>query len=456
MSPDRRTLPTMGLLDITRDAVLAAMAECDAMGRETFLLRYGFHRSRAYHVIHEGRPYDSKAIAGVAHRHAVGRVLTAREFSGGVQTVVPRLRALGFTVEPPGLHQLTKEPTDAHSRLVLIAPSFGSSASRTRAAATLDRKISFLDSGVKQRLRADELEALLQLHPDGLARFWGATAIHDSKFARLTAGDHVLFTGANLLQATGKVGCLLKNPELADLLWTPDPKNGSWSTLYTVLDFERVRGLGYDELRVMAGYGPGDRFQDTRVPSAEVAAALITGLGLDSVDTDEEDELAGQVLADALNHVGERVFEAEGHHTETSEYYRDAALVTLRRSEARLVARYRQSLPDGQGKRLRLAVGWTDLYHTESADLIEAKRSAAHRFVRDALGQLLDYAAHASHPINCLTALFPSAPTPQDIRLLHTYGIDCLFWEGDDRFTRRKAPEVARQRIQAAWSSVTE
>ena len=59
-------------------------------------------------------------------------------------------------------------------------------------------------------------------------------------------------------------------------------------------------------------------------------------------------------------------------------------MVTLHRVEARFVARYRQTLPNGQDKRLRLAVDWTDLYIVEDADLIEAKRSAAHRYVRDA------------------------------------------------------------------------
>lgn len=46
------------------------------------------------------------------------------------------------------------------------------------------------------------------------------------------------------------------------------------------------------------------------------------------------------------------------------------------------MARYRQTLPAAQTKRLRLAVGWTDLYVIDKADLIEAKRSAGHRYVR--------------------------------------------------------------------------
>lgn len=81
-------------------------------------------------------------------------------------------------------------------------------------------------------------------------------------------------------------------------------------------------------------------------------------------------------------------------------------------------------------KALRLDVGRTDLYVIDESDLIEAKVSAGHRYVRQALGQMLDYAAHCPLPISRLTALFPEAPEQGDVRLLHIYGIDCLYWAG--------------------------
>jgi hypothetical protein len=88
------------------------------------------------------------------------------------------------------------------------------------------------------------------------------------------------------------------------------------------------------------------------------------------------------------------VVDAEASNTDSTQYQREAGTVIVQRQESRFVARYRQTLPDTQAKRLRLTVGWTDLYLVETADLIEAKRSAGHRYVREALGQLLDYAAH--------------------------------------------------------------
>jgi hypothetical protein len=111
------------------------------------------------------------------------------------------------------------------------------------------------------------------------------------------------------------------------------------------------------------------------------------------------------------------------------------------------------SVPGVENKRLKLASGWSDLYLVETADLIEAKASAEHLYVRQALGQLLDYAAHATQPISLLTALFPTVPAPSDVRLLHLYGIDCLYWAGGDDFPRLEAPAEARNRIRSAWSA---
>jgi hypothetical protein len=56
------------------------------------------------------------------------------------------------------------------------------------------------------------------------------------------------------------------------------------------------------------------------------------------------------------------VADAEASHIGSSGYEREAGTVTLRRAETRLVSRYLRTLPDEQAKRLRLVVGWNDLY----------------------------------------------------------------------------------------------
>ena len=48
-------------------AVNKAMDEFDQIGRDAFLRKYGFGRSRNYFVERNGILYDSKAIVGVAH-----------------------------------------------------------------------------------------------------------------------------------------------------------------------------------------------------------------------------------------------------------------------------------------------------------------------------------------------------------------------------------------------------
>ncbi|WP_323182365.1 MULTISPECIES: hypothetical protein [unclassified Streptomyces] len=53
--------------DITRAGILRAIAEHDEVGQETFRATYGYHAAITYLLVHEGREYDSKAIAGVAH-----------------------------------------------------------------------------------------------------------------------------------------------------------------------------------------------------------------------------------------------------------------------------------------------------------------------------------------------------------------------------------------------------
>jgi hypothetical protein len=92
----------MSLADLTsREAVLSAISECDSLGRDAFLKKHGFGQARSYFLVHGGRRYDSKAIAGVAHgyQHSHSGVLRAADFSGGWHTVKEKLEQLGFLVE---------------------------------------------------------------------------------------------------------------------------------------------------------------------------------------------------------------------------------------------------------------------------------------------------------------------------------------------------------------------
>ncbi len=80
------------------DAVMAAIAECNQLGRDKFLERYGYKYSRLYPLHYDDHIYDSKAIACVAFGKQYGTPLKAKEFSGCVTTVIPILQRLGFPV----------------------------------------------------------------------------------------------------------------------------------------------------------------------------------------------------------------------------------------------------------------------------------------------------------------------------------------------------------------------
>jgi hypothetical protein len=91
----------MTLADLTdRNAVIQAVVECNGLGRDRFLAKYGFGRAYNYFLDIDGRRYDSKAIVGVAHRYQFPGLgpLGAHDFSGGLATVKRKLDELGFNV----------------------------------------------------------------------------------------------------------------------------------------------------------------------------------------------------------------------------------------------------------------------------------------------------------------------------------------------------------------------
>ncbi|MCX5586992.1 HNH endonuclease [Streptomyces erythrochromogenes] len=98
---------------ITQGSVLKAIAEYDQLGREEFLAKYGFGEARSYVVVHDGREYDSKAIAGVAHQWGQGRALRSDEFSGGKEHAAAWLKRAGFQVKA------VKNPDWARDEIIL-------------------------------------------------------------------------------------------------------------------------------------------------------------------------------------------------------------------------------------------------------------------------------------------------------------------------------------------------
>lgn len=87
----------MALTD--RAAIDAAIAECQRVGREAFLLKHGFGEATTYFLVTENGRYDSKAIFGVAYGIQHGTELGSEDFSGGKDGAAGRLSELGYTIE---------------------------------------------------------------------------------------------------------------------------------------------------------------------------------------------------------------------------------------------------------------------------------------------------------------------------------------------------------------------
>lgn len=95
-------MPKISIFGLTdRNAVLEAMRRYDELGRDGFLKANGYGPAKDYFVLHEGRRYDSKAIAGVAYGIQHGVKVTPDQFSGGLETVGKVLEQLGFEVTRP-------------------------------------------------------------------------------------------------------------------------------------------------------------------------------------------------------------------------------------------------------------------------------------------------------------------------------------------------------------------
>src|SRR4051812_16934313 len=94
----------MSLSDLTSPtAVKHAIQECDSIGREEFLRKYGFAPAREYVLYYEEKEYDSKAVAGVAYgfQYPQAGPLASAEFSGGIAPggAAAQLFELGFEIK---------------------------------------------------------------------------------------------------------------------------------------------------------------------------------------------------------------------------------------------------------------------------------------------------------------------------------------------------------------------
>ncbi|WP_344392142.1 hypothetical protein [Streptomyces vastus] len=340
--------------------------------------------------------------------------------------------------------------------LVLISPSYGSAETRRHWTDTVEEPVDFTARRYGGLLASEERASLLTLHPEARARFWGATPAHDSKFADVTTGDVVLFTGQNRVRAIGEVGAIFRNRAFADRLWPPVPGGQSWHTVYSLLDLVSA-DIPYTELNASIGYKPTHKFPGQMVLRGDKARAVLEDFMITpGTEWDTVSQPLVRQRLDARERDAIRVAAAEELRTRRTGYQRTRRLIVVDRYEAELVRTYRQYLADrGQtAERFFCPAGVSDIYVEAAggAEVIEAKSTPRHAHVRQALAQLLDYAPYSPSPARHLAGLFPEAPELEDIDLLHRYGIDCIYRQSPGGFRRLPAPEERRALMSGIWS----
>ncbi|MGW5863094.1 hypothetical protein ACWFRJ_13090 [Streptomyces sp. NPDC055239] len=315
--------------------------------------------------------------------------------------------------------------------------------------------MDFTESRYAEVLAAQQQNRLLELHPEGKARFWGATPSHDRKMQDVDTGDVVLFTGENRVRAVGEVGAIFRNRELADRLWPPSQDGKSWHTVYSLLDLADV-SIPYADLNMAIGYKPAHNFPGQMVLKGDKARSVLEEFMI--TPGTEWSRRSRDIVppVDEQTRQATRTAALEEQRTRQTSYNRSRRLIVVNRHESSLVSEFRQMLlTEGRtAARFYCPGGISDLYVTDGngAELIEAKSNSSHRYVREALGQLLDYAPHSPQGADRLSALFPTRPATGDVALLHRYGVDCVHRVAQGVFEKSPAPQGRRDRMREMWS----
>ncbi|MEU1538012.1 HNH endonuclease [Actinacidiphila glaucinigra] len=249
----------MGLGDLTSAGVLAAVRECQYLGRETFRKQHHFGQAQTYELVFEGGRYDSKAIAGVAHLYSAGSLLSADDFSGGARTVAHRLRVLGFTVDDG---KASADGTGQEAPQLVLQPRGGPK----------DRGPKNFEKSIRQGIRIDDIknvagaeaEVLSALYADGIARLWGSTPttqVNNPKAKALRGrrvGDDVLFYAENRFFARARILHLFDSLPVAQAVWGTGEDNVTWQHIMALGEIEEFATpvLAAPILRILKVPGP--------------------------------------------------------------------------------------------------------------------------------------------------------------------------------------------------------
>ncbi|GAA2124719.1 hypothetical protein GCM10009843_21670 [Nocardioides bigeumensis] len=412
----------MGLAELTDPAaVTRALAEHDRLGRDGFLMRYGFGKARTYFVLQAGKTYESKAIVAAAHGIQHGRALSADEFSGGEATVVSKLAELGFEVLHAGRDWMYA-PGDIALRADIHATYGGSTYGGIEPSRTSPNVFIYTDpkQGAQNGYDYDEWD-----HDDPNVFYYtgegrlgnqtmraGNAAILDHEAAgraiRLfKAVDEPARPGGKRQRYVGEFRLDAAAP------YRMRPAPDAAGNLRQVIVFRLVsrearkrpaplaqatkgaQVLRADSKTKVGTIQPGDEAPD---PGAEVHAASFAGDAEVNQVPSEQNLVSEYELAPTVGRVAQR---------------HEAALVTQFEAWLRIQG--------GEPHRLRIRIPGerheliTDTYDPTAHVLYEAKAKSDRATVRLAVGQLLDYLRFV--PKASGSVLLPEEPSG-DVKLL--------------------------------------
>ncbi|MDH6114350.1 putative restriction endonuclease [Kitasatospora sp. MAP12-15] len=230
----------MGLEDLTRAGIQAAVREHDLLGRVAFRSWHSCDRTSTYELTVGGKRYDATVIAAVGHLYATGALLTAEDVQGSQQAEVHRLRTLGFTVEEGGS---TEEQLNAPEKPQLILQPRGGPKDHGPQHFARSMRQGIRVSDLRQAV-GSEADVLAGLYPDGIARLWGSTPTSHPNNEKVRAlsgrrvGDHVLFYAGWKFLARARVLGLFTSSAVARAVWGTDEDSATWEHIMALDDFE--------------------------------------------------------------------------------------------------------------------------------------------------------------------------------------------------------------------------